>query len=136
MKTNNTLFSLGSRFVKSLALATILLMNCKGKVDPTPPPIVPPVVPPVVLTNEVDFWLTKSDESIKLQKQTAILAFGTTANQFASIEVDEGTTYQTIDGFGYTLTGGSAEVINSLSTAKKQELLQELFGSAATSIGV
>ena len=132
MKTNSALFLLGNRFVKSLALATILFMNCKAKVDPTPPP----VVPPVVLTNEVDFWLTKSDESIKLQKQTAVLAFGTVANQFASIEVDEASTYQTVDGFGYTLTGGSAEMINSLDAVKKQELLQELFGSAANSINI
>ncbi|MEO6721065.1 MAG: glycoside hydrolase family 30 beta sandwich domain-containing protein [Ferruginibacter sp.] len=132
MKTNNSLFFLDNRFVKLLVLATILFVNCKGKVDPTPPP----VVPPVVRANEVDFWLTKSDESIKLQKQTSILAFSAAVNQFPSIEVDENTTYQTIDGFGYTLTGGSAEVINSLTASTKQELLQELFGSAANSIGV
>ncbi|HVF95742.1 MAG TPA: glycoside hydrolase family 30 beta sandwich domain-containing protein, partial [Flavisolibacter sp.] len=34
------------------------------------------------------------------------------------------------------LTGGSAEVINTLNASKKGELLQELFGSAATSISV
>jgi glucosylceramidase len=51
--------------------------------------------------------------------------------------VDENTTYQTSDGFGYTLTGGSAEVINSLDAAKRDELLQELFDpAAANSISV
>ena len=77
----------------------------------------PPVTPPA--KNEVDFWLTNGDETVKLQKQTTILAFGTQANQYPTIEVDENTTFQTVDGFGYTLTGGSAEVINSLAFFSK-----------------
>lgn len=95
----------------------------------------PPVIPPP-LVNEVDFWLTKSDETVKLQKQTGTLAFGTPVNQYPSIEVNENATYQTIDGFGYTLTGGSADVISLLNTSKKQELLQELFGAGENAIGV
>ena len=52
------------------------------------------------------------------------------------VQIDESQTYQTVDGFGYTLTGGSVEVINSLTAARKQELLQELFGSNANSISI
>lgn len=132
MKTINRTAFFSTRFLVSGVLA-LLFMNCNqnsGGDAPPPPP------PPPPATNEVDFWLTKSDESVKLQKQTNILAFATPVNQYASIEVDENTTYQSVDGFGYTLTGGSAEVINSLNAAKKQELLQELFGSSATSIGI
>ena len=44
--------------------------------------------------------------------------------------------YQTVDGFGYTLTGGSANLINQLTPAVKAGLLQELFGNTATSIGI
>ena len=51
-----------------------------------------------------------------------------------NIEVDDAQTFQSIDGFGYTLTGGSAEVINQLNPQKRQELLQELFGNNANSI--
>jgi glucosylceramidase len=111
----------------------VTMMQCKknsGGTPSQPPPVNPPA------TNEVDFWLTKSDESVKLQKQTTILAFTTTQNQNANIEVDENNSFQSIDGFGYTLTGGSAEVINSLDASKKQELLQELFGSGTNSIGI
>src|SRR3954469_19890510 len=114
-----------------VALFTFFIAGCgksKGSDTSNPPP------PPV--TNEVDFWLTKSDGSVKLQKQNVILAFGNVSNQYANIEVDENTSFQTIDGFGYTLTGGSAEVINSLDAAKRQELLQELFGQSATAIAV
>jgi glucosylceramidase len=133
MKTNNRLAFGGNRILIYGALAVIMFINCKNN-DPAPPP---PVNPPPTPTNEVDFWLTKSDESVKLQKQTSILAFSTPVNQYPTIEVDENTTYQTIDGFGYTLTGGSAEVINSLDAAKKDALLQELFDpAAANSIAV
>ena len=71
-----------------------------------------------------------------MEKQNTILAFKTPSNPYPSIEIDESTSYQTIDGFGYTLTGGSAEVINSLIPSKKQELLEELFGSTVNSISI
>ena len=95
----------------------------------------PPVDPPIV-KNEVDVWITKADETIKLQKQTSILAFTTASNSFQNIEIDPSKTYQNIDGFGYTLTGGSVEVINQLSASKKEALLQELFGNGENSIGI
>ena len=84
----------------------------------------------------IDAWITKADETIKLQKQTSILAFTTASNSFQNIEIDPSKTYQNIDGFGYTLTGGSVEVINQLSASKKEALLQELFGNGENSIGI
>lgn len=96
----------------------------------------PPVVPPVVVTNDVDFWLTKSDQSVLLAKQSGNLGFSTTSNDYANIEVNATQKYQTVDGFGYTLTGGSAEVINQLTAAKKSALLKELFGTGEGSIGI
>lgn len=119
-------------------MAAILLVNCKNQtvLPNSGTGTNPPTTPPVTVTNEMDFWLTKSDESVKLVKQDLVLAFGSSVNNYAYIDVDENATYQSIDGFGYTLTGGSAEVINSLNSAKKAELLQELFGKSATSIGV
>ncbi len=86
--------------------------------------------------NQIDFWLTKGDQTVKLQKQNAFLQFGSSINNYPSIAVDETQTFQTIDGFGYTLTGGSAQVINTLNPTKKTELLQELFGSNANSISI
>ena len=80
-------------------------------------------------------WLTKADETVKLQKQNDIY-FKNTTNNYQNIDVDAGQKYQTIDGFGYTLTGGSVQVINQLSAAKKEELLQELFSANANAISV
>ncbi len=107
----------------------------KKSSEGTTPPVDPPVTPPPVAINEVDFWLTKGDQSALLQKQSAILAFGTAANAYPNITVDTTQRYQTVDGFGYTLTSGSATLINSLGSAKAA-LLQELFGNAANSIGI
>ncbi len=106
----------------------------KSGSDPTPvPPVVPPVTPG---TNDMDFWLTKSDQSVLLQKQSTTLSFVTTANNNANIDVDTSTQYQTVDGFGYTLTGGSAQLINSMAALDKASLLQELFRNGSNAIGI
>ncbi len=52
------------------------------------------------------------------------------------IEVDDKQTYQSIDGFGYTLTGGSATLINKLPEGQKDALLKELFSADGNGIGV
>lgn len=101
----------------------------EGADSPTP-------TPTPVVKNEVDFWLTKGNQSVLLQKQTNILAFGSKANIYQNIEINDTQKYQTVDGFGFTLTGGSAQVINQLATQKKKDLLQELFGSSDASIGL
>ncbi|WEK70640.1 MAG: glycoside hydrolase family 30 beta sandwich domain-containing protein [Candidatus Chryseobacterium colombiense] len=81
----------------------------------------------------VQVWLTKGDQSVKLQQQSTAY-FSGTSNTGTTIEVDASQVFQNIDGFGYTLTGGSVQVINQLNTTKKQELLNDLFGSSG--IGV
>ncbi len=112
-------------------------VKCSSSNDAVDPVVNPPVVnPPVNVTNDVDFWLTNGNQSVLLAKQTAVLGFGTTANTYANIEVNASQKYQTVDGFGYTLTSGSADVINQLTPAKKSALLQELFGSGDNAIGI
>lgn len=122
--------------IKTLFFAAILFTQASCSTSNDAVDQDPPVTPPVAVNNDVDFWLTKSDQSILLKKQTGTLGFNTTSNGYTNIEVNETQKYQTIDGFGYTLTGGSAEVINQLSTSKKSALLQELFGSGANGIGI
>jgi O-glycosyl hydrolase len=120
------------KFIKHffLGLSIVAQLGCSSSNDspqPTPSPT-PTPVPPVV-KNDVDFWLTKGNQSVLLQKQLVVLGFGTLLNTNQTIDVDESLTYQTIDGFGFTLTGGSASVINQLTPSKKQDLLQDLFGT-------
>jgi len=118
----------------SIIISLIALFFACGKRSSgrsvNPPP------PPPVGTNDVDFWLTKSDQSVLLQKQSTVLSFGTTSNSNADIDIDTTQSFQTIDGFGFTLTGGSAYVINQLDASVKANLLKELFSNDSNSIGI
>ena len=87
-------------------------------------------------TGDVAFWLTTGDKSALLQQQTTALNFSSTQNGNPTITVDESEKFQTIDGFGYTLTGGSASLINALDDQAKDALLQELFSVKKNGIGV
>lgn len=80
-------------------------------------------------------WVTQSDRSMLLQKQPD-LTFGANANSYPFIDVDSTQSLQTIDGFGYTLTGGSAYVINQMNSADKTALLQELFSSNENALAI
>jgi glucosylceramidase len=103
-----------------------------------PPLVTPPIppTPPVAGTNDMDFWLTKGDQTVLLQKQSTVLSFGTVANNYPFVNVDSTQVSQTVDGFGFTLTGGSAYVINKLSATDKAALLKELFGNDPNSISI
>lgn len=89
----------------------------------------------ITTKDQVQSWLTKGDESIKLQQQLP-LVFVNTSNNFQNIEIDDTQKFQYVDGFGFTLTGGSVEVINRLSPSKRKALLQELFGKDENSISI
>jgi len=116
-----------------LFLAGISCSKNPSAGTPVDPPVTPPVVP---VTSEVAFWLTTGDQSSRLQKQNIALNFSTSMNADQVIDVNESQVYQTIDGFGYTLTGGSATLINSLGATEKDALLKELFSSEDNAIGV
>lgn len=85
---------------------------------------------------EAKYWLTKGDKSALLEEQPTPLKFGNAQSANPVISVDETQKFQTIDGFGYTLTGGSASLINALDENAKDALLQELFSTKKNGIGV
>jgi glucosylceramidase len=85
--------------------------------------------------NKIDLWVTRPDRSALLQKQPAIV-FGKSNNAHPTITVNDRQRYQQIDGFGFTLTGGSATLINKLATPDKKRLLNELFSAKANGIGI
>lgn len=94
---------------------------------------IPPSVSNEAKTAEV--WLTKGDESVKLEQQKSIL-FTDAAKPHQNIEINSDEKFQSVDGFGYTLTGGSVEVINRLSSDKRKALLNEIFGLGTDKISV
>ncbi|MDD4992446.1 MAG: glycoside hydrolase family 30 beta sandwich domain-containing protein [Paludibacter sp.] len=90
---------------------------------------------PTMYSQTVIPWYTSSDQTKLLQQQSS-LSFSvnnTTAN--ATVTVDPTTMYQTMDGFGFCLTEGSAEVISSMTLAQQTTLLNELF-SKTSGLGI
>jgi glucosylceramidase len=75
---------------------------------------------------DVSLYLTTPDRSALLQLQPPI-AFTTAPATSQVIDVTPARTYQTIDGFGFALTGGSAQLLMHMYPAKRAALLHELF---------
>jgi len=85
---------------------------------------------------DVSEWLTTPDKSALLELQPTHPELTKTAATGPVIDVDEKQTYQTIDGFGFALTGGSAELMMKMSPEKRAALIHELFSTDGQSIGV
>ncbi|PTQ99960.1 glucosylceramidase [Mucilaginibacter yixingensis] len=126
----------------AVAVLTMLLWACSKKsVDDGPDSPVTtqptnPTNPTNPLKSDVALWLTTADKSQLFAKQSTVLNFAATGTGTQTINVDSTVTYQTIDGFGFALTGGSATLLNSLAEPQKTDLLQELFGTADNAIGI
>ena len=90
---------------------------------------------PKAAFGQVELWVSNPDNSALFQKQNAALTFTTGTYEHPTIAVDDTRTYQTIDGFGFTLTGGSAMHIVRMASAARAALLRELFATDGTNIG-
>ncbi len=81
------------------------------------------------------FYLTTPDKSVLFAKQENGVKTGADKN-LPTIEINTKKAYQEMDGFGFTLTGGSAFHINNMSATKRHELLTELFAFDKENIGI
>jgi len=70
-------------------------------------------------------WVSLPKQKHMWQMQPA-LSFQ--SGQKAGIQLNPDHPFQPIDGFGFTLTGGSADLIYALPTTQRADLLAELFG--------
>lgn len=113
---------------------SFFLFSCSKSQSPQPTPPAPPT-PPVTNYGDIQFWLTEGNKSVLFSQQKDI-QFSNTSNQLFSITVDSTQKFQSIDGFGFCLTGGSAFLINSMPDQNKNNLLQELFSTNGNSIGI
>ena len=87
-------------------------------------------------TSQVAVWLTTPDKGALLYNQPTGLNFSTATNSDPTIAVDTTQTYQTMDGFGFTLTGGSAYVLSQMAATDRANLIKELFSTAGNGIGI
>lgn len=86
---------------------------------------------------KVSWWQTNPEKTALLTEQPAFQFQNVHKEDRTSIiRIDPDKKYQTIDGFGFALTGGSAQHIINMSSTARQKLLQELFDRTANSIGI
>jgi glucosylceramidase len=84
-----------------------------------------------------DVWLTNADQSALFKKQAKGLVFKKAYKPDSStIEVNPKQAYQSIDGFGFSLTGGSAQLMMKMSAASRAALIKELFAWDGKNIGI
>jgi glucosylceramidase len=116
-----------------LLLLTAWGCQKKGKdtPDPKPPVVVSPVGP-----SQIAVWVTNADKSSLFARQRVALNFTAPANANPVISVDTTQRFQTMDGFGYTLTGGSTQVLSRMGATERAALLRELFATDSTWLGV
>jgi len=70
-------------------------------------------------TQEARLWLTTADRSAVFASQETPLHFSEAANTFPTIDVNDMQRFQTIDGFGFALTGGSAQLLMHMDPARR-----------------
>lgn len=84
----------------------------------------------------ISHWLTTGDRTSLLEQQSDLSFVAESQNQNV-IEVDTTQRFQSIDGFGYALTGGSADLIREkLDAEERSRLLEELFLTGDNGIGI
>jgi glucosylceramidase len=88
------------------------------------------------LVSDVYAWITSPQNNTLFQQYGSSLNFSAISNPDPVIIVDTSQTFQTIDGFGNCLTGGSAIVLNKMTKANRTALLKELFSTDGKNIGI
>lgn len=87
-------------------------------------------------TTQAVLYRTTLDKQKLLTPDTLEVQQFTEPQDGAVIVLDTATTYQEMDGFGFTLTGGSALNIQQMSEDARGALLQELFGNGRDDISI
>ena len=86
---------------------------------------------------EARAYITSMDQSRMLQLLTGdSLRPPMEETTGATITLDTATTYQEMDGFGYTLTGGSVLQLQGMSAPARDSLLHELFGTGTDALTI
>lgn len=89
-------------------------------------------------TGQIEAWVTLPDRSALFEKQAEAFTFSdrNSGRGGPAIVIDDGQPMQTIDGFGFALTGGSAELLMKMDPAERSRILREVFATDGNNIGV
>lgn len=86
----------------------------------------------------IESWITTPDRSQLLARRAECIAFADQPDHYSHVPiiVDERQAFQPVDGFGFALTGGSAEHLQNMSAPARRKVLRELFGNGTGEIGI
>jgi len=84
----------------------------------------------------IEGWVTRDANSLLQPLQPVAFSRSRPREALPTIKIDDSRTFQPIEGFGFSLTGGSAYLLAGLAAADRAKLLQELFGLTEASIGL
>jgi glucosylceramidase len=85
---------------------------------------------------EARLWVTTPDRAAVVALQPGSLHFSSEEGRLPLVTVDDAQRFQTIDGFGFALTGGSAQLLMRMGASQRTALLKTLFTTGADGIGV
>lgn len=112
-------------FLKTIAIAALVVTSASAQKTVKKP------------TDKVENWLTKGDKSVLFQKQQDLpMRAASGLSNAKNIVVDATQTFQAMDGFGYCLTGGSAQLISGMEKDYQEALLKDLFSTQGNAIGI
>ncbi len=84
-------------------------------------------------TEGLRVWLTDPKSNVLFQEQVRLSASEDQNNE--TITINPKIKYQTMDGFGYCLTGGSARLLAQMEKGARVKLIKELFSTDGNGIG-
>jgi glucosylceramidase len=83
----------------------------------------------------IESWVTDGDRSMPFEKQKDTLQLSArNRGRGAAIIIDDNQSMQTMDGFGFALTGGSAGLMVKMSAPARSKLLKQLFSTEGAGI--
>lgn len=95
-----------------------------------------PVLAKAQTAPDAQLWLTTADRSALFASQAAALQFSGPEDRLPAVEVNDMQQFQRIDGFGFALTGGSAQLLMRMTAERTAALLKEIFSTEGNGIGV
>ncbi|HUA99230.1 MAG TPA: glycoside hydrolase family 30 beta sandwich domain-containing protein [Terracidiphilus sp.] len=85
---------------------------------------------------DAQMWLTVVDRSALFSRRPEPLHFSAPQDGLPSIAVNDMQQFQPIEGFGFAVTGGSAQLLMRMSPDGRSALLKQIFSTDGDGIGV
>jgi glucosylceramidase len=89
-----------------------------------------------MLNGQAVQYTTTADGKMNFKETALTIAAVNSKNSSSTLIFNSNKKYQTMEGFGFALTGGSANLIDQLPVVKKNKLLKEIFGTGKDNLGV